>query len=460
MDVPSILSREKVRRLDSLLKQMTAAIESARVNIRACVPQLSLCDVPVEVILSIFQLACTDCLSVVNISLVCKSFRHIVLLSSQLWAGCPLTLRTPPQIIDMIASRAGSAGLVVKFEMSHRESTFPPMDAASKVFEHSAKWKELSSSLDVRATELYSRFPNPDVSALVILKVKKLAQSRAAPQHSFYQDWSLPALRTLTDETWLPPPSFAARQIPNLTLCDLSPKPSDLPRVILFANAAPRLKNLRLRMQGSEDVAMDILTQCAKFNPPALVNLLVLFPESLPSSAVQHILPVLLCAGLTELAFACNNYDKEATDGSIVACKRVFKSLRRLCPSLETIALCMTGRAGKEKLYFIDDMLQHLPSTIKNIQLIILADVRLLSHDQDSSSDVPESSHPSLSSLQIDHQGPLTENFFRQVAEQFKLRKIKLRTVTERNIGFLEYAKTMKTLNIFREAGVLCDGRT
>lgn len=167
MDVPSILSREKVRRLDSLLKQMTAAIESARVNIRACVPQLSLCDVPEEVILSIFQLACTDCLSVVNVSLVCKSFRHIVLSSSKLWAGCPLTLRTPPQIIDMIASRAGSAGLVVKFEMGRRESTFPPMDAASKVFEHSAKWKELSSSLDVRATELYSRFPNPNVSALV-----------------------------------------------------------------------------------------------------------------------------------------------------------------------------------------------------------------------------------------------------------------------------------------------------
>lgn len=86
MDVSSASAREKVRRLDSLLKELVSTSDNMRLAV--------LCTLPEEIILSFLQLACYDFWSIVKVSLVCKKFRHIKLSSSKLWAKCLLTLNT------------------------------------------------------------------------------------------------------------------------------------------------------------------------------------------------------------------------------------------------------------------------------------------------------------------------------------------------------------------------------
>lgn len=141
MDGGSVLTAEKVRRLEAfpqLLKKLATTFDSVHMNLRACVPRLSLSGTPEEVILSVFHLACTDFQSAVDISRVCMRFRLIALSSSRLWVACPLTLDMPSQIIDMIASRSGSHGLTVRFEAVHSMKT--KADALSNLFGYRSKW--------------------------------------------------------------------------------------------------------------------------------------------------------------------------------------------------------------------------------------------------------------------------------------------------------------------------------
>lgn len=130
MDVSSASAREKVRRLDSLLKELVSTSDNMRLAV--------LCTLPEEIILSFLQLACYDFWSIVKVSLVCKKFRHIKLSSSKLWAKCLFTLNTSPQVIDMVASRSGTSGLTVIL----RSSQFYEKDwvnRLTKLLEHSEK---------------------------------------------------------------------------------------------------------------------------------------------------------------------------------------------------------------------------------------------------------------------------------------------------------------------------------
>lgn len=123
MDVSSASAREKVRRLDSLLKELVSTSDNMRLAVLCTLPD---------------QLACYDFWSIVKISLVCKKFRHIKLSSSKLWAKCLLTLNTSPHVIDMVASRSGTSGLTVIL----RSSQFYEKDwvnRLTKLFEHSEK---------------------------------------------------------------------------------------------------------------------------------------------------------------------------------------------------------------------------------------------------------------------------------------------------------------------------------
>lgn len=142
MNGGSVLTAEKVRRLEAfpqLLKKLASTFDSVHMNLRACVPRLSLSGTPEEVILSVFHLACTDAQSVVDILRVCKRFRRIALSSSRLWIACPLTLDMPSHIIGMIASRSGSHGLTVRFE-TVRPRFKSEADAPLKLSGYSAKW--------------------------------------------------------------------------------------------------------------------------------------------------------------------------------------------------------------------------------------------------------------------------------------------------------------------------------
>lgn len=446
MDPFSVTAKEKVRRLDSLMNELVSTIENVRQDIRASVRWLTVCDLPDEVIVPIFQPVCTSSSSLINLSLVCKRFRQIALSSSKLWSGCTLTLSMPRNIIDMVASRSGSSGLTVVLEGTYHRLT-KHQNRVSKLFEHSAQWKELTAVMDDLALRHISAlFPN--LSALVKLDVSARLTGDSHRLPSFYQNWSLPSLRILTDPTWIPPPSFASK-VPKLIECHLSPEPSEFSQLIVFLNAVPDLQILRLTMEDFDDTSMDESTMT--LNVPALRRLRLTFRPSWIQSTIEHILPILLGPGLTNLALRFHDRTQEGTDITILNCKRGLPSLRTLCPCLENFTLAIYGYAGRKKLYFIDDILHHLPCTIKSIFVRLGGDIQLLSHDQNSFSEVSESTHPFFTSFSVKHKKCFSQDFFPQVAAQFKLRKIKLKEVS-----YIHDENMMKdTRNIFREAGVL-----
>lgn len=61
---------------------------------------------------------------------------------------------------------------------------------------------------------------------------------------------------------------------------------------------------------------------------------------------------------------------------------------------LESITLYMiSGREAQERLYLIDDIIQHLPSTLKCIRLYLGEDIQLMCDKQSSYPGVLESTH-------------------------------------------------------------------
>lgn len=440
------MAREKVRRLDLLLKEFASAIENVRFDIRASVPRLSLCDVPDEVILPIFLLICKDFESVVNISLVCKKFRRIALSSSKLWAGYLLTLNTPPHVIDTIASRSGIQGLTVRIVQNSDDWAEHRLDRLKKLFEYSAQWKVVVTVLSDKASQfIHAHFPNESLNRLVELDSSDGSLFYANRQASFYQDWSLPSLRVMKDTSWLPPPSFA-KQAPNLVECRLSSKPSDFPKLFSFLNAIPRLEKLTLSIE--EDGAM---VQSTELYPPAIRSLKLIFPQHF-DNIVTKTLSVLLWPGVTHLTLCSCGSD----DRAIIGWKLGLPCLKRLCSCLESFSLFLSD--GRVKLYFIDDILSNLPCTVKKINLFIHAyEVSpLFSHDRDTVSETSRSTHPCLTSLIIAHCILLEQSFFPEVATQLKLRNIKLKELSD----IYDRNEVEETQDIFREAGVLCDGNT
>lgn len=448
MDVYSALAREKARSLDSLLNELVSSIENVRLGIRATVPRPSLCNIPDEVILEILQLVCTNLKSVVDISLVCKKLRCFTLSPSKLWAGSPLTLNTPSKVIDKIASLSGSNGINVRIENRSDNWTEPMLDRLRKLFEHCAQWKSL---VVVKGSQVIrAHFPNENLSRLVRLEISDDFEKYGSQQSSIYQDWSLPSLRILIDPTWLPPPSFASK-VPNLIECCFTSKPSKFLELFSLLNAIPRLERLAVRVQHGNDND-NAISKSAKLHLPTLRSLKVISFSILPHTVADAI-SVLLCPGITHLTL-CNEADSAT---SIKCWKLGLPSLRRLCPCLESFTLLVYGRTDREKLYFIDDILQNLPRTIKRIDLYL--DTEIFSHDQDSFSEVLESTHPLLTSLIIKRyfykrRGQESQEFYPQVAAQLKLRKINLKELSD-----IYYGNVIKeTRNIFREVGVLYDG--
>lgn len=450
MDECPTLAREKVRHLEAfpqLLKKLASTFDRIHLNLRTCVPRLSLGGIPDEVILSILELACTGCVSVVNVSRVCRRFRHIALSSSRLWAGCPLTTHMPPHIIDMITSRNVSNGLTIKLWWGDLAE-----DVLTKLFEYSARWKVVEYSLSERTSNLLlTQFPNPDVSGLV-----KLVYTVSLPYRGpiIYHDWSLPSLRILRDNASIPPLSFA-KQVPILTECHLAPKPSEFPSLISFLNATQSLHEVQINFKYGGGEYLIPVDRSLSLSLPTLKKLKLALPSDWSSAiTIEDILLMVLCPGIVELILCFENESADTTDGCILGIQRGFPCIRDMCPSLERLSLTMIGSAGKEKLYFIDDILQNLPSTIKHIELSI-RHFYIYTHHVDKFPHISESAHPHLTSLNIKLLKHPDQDFFSTVAKILLLQKIKLKELIAVDHGG---SKSMgkSAQRAFRRAGVLC----
>lgn len=448
-----VLEIEKVRRLDAfpqLLKKLASTFDSVHLELLACVSRLSLSDIPDEVVLSILQLACTDFRSVVDVSRVCKRFRRITLSSSRLWAGCPLTTCMPPHIIDMVASRSGLHGLTVEFEIGRQ-----PIDVLTKLLEYSARW----SAVEFARIQGLSR--NKNLGALVSLVNKGPTHKLGSGwEKRAYENWTMPSLQFLSDNAWIPPPSFA-EQVPSLVKYQIAPRLPDVAKLISFLNATQGLEELQLNIQCGE--TDDYLTTPAinmRSNLPALRKLQLTLPPTAwvydDITLTEYLLRMILCPGITELTLRLGNEDRfTSTDGCIFGIKRGFTLIRDLCPCLERLSLTITGAAQREELYFIDDILQNLPRTIKHIDLS-LGHINLWTHSVDTFPSVSESTHPRLTSLSIAlHRHP-RQDFFSTLAEFLQWRNIKLRALS---VVYHENSESMEesAQRAFRTAGVLCD---
>lgn len=465
MGVSSTVAREKARRLDFLLKELASKIDdvrldidNVRLDIRASGPRLTLCEIPDEVILEILQLVCTDMLrltrmthfkTIVNMSLVCKQFRRIVLSSSNLWAACTLTLHMPPHIIDMVVSRSGSNGIAVELMDRPRLSQELPLSSLIKLFEHRSRWRELEIELSDETSQLIlAHFPSEDLSTLVSLEqIPYDSPYFYRRPVSIYQDWMLPSLRILDEWTWLPPLSFASR-VPNLIKCCLESTPSEFSKLFSFLNAIPRLEELQLRIYDEST-----LVQSTTLHLPALKTLILRFSSEFKHGAlVGHTVRLFSCPGVKQFSLFLNKSEDETLDSIILGWRRGLASLRSLCPCLESFSLSLYDFRTREKMYFIDDVLQNLPRTIENIHLDIRSDL-LLSHYHDLLPQASKSTHPCLTSLIIEHRNSMDEDFFTQVAAQLKLRNIRLKKLSH----IRQWKEVKETRNIFREAGVLYD---
>lgn len=462
MGESSTVAREKARHLDFMLNKLASKINrvhldiyNVRLDIRASGPNLTLCEIPEEVILEILQLVCTYGLtrthfrSIVEMSLVCKQFRRIVLSSSNLWAGCELTLLMPPRIIDMVVSRSGSKGLLVELkDVSPLPSRKRWMSSLTTLFEHRSRWRELRTTLSDETSQLIlAHFPNEELSTLVRLYSPLRTKLSPTPLFRIYQDWMLPSLRVLQDETWLPPPSFACR-VPNLIKCYFESTPSRFPELFSFLNAFTQLEELQLTIYDA-----NTMLQSTTLHLPALKTLNLLFKSEFEHGAlVEHTLRLFSCPEVKQFSLDLANIGDETSITS--GWKRGLPSLHSLCPCLESFSLSLFNFRTWEKMYFIDDVLQNLPRTIENIHLYILSKL-LLSHYHDSLPQASKSTHPCLTSLIIEHQDSMDvdKDFFTQVAAQLKLRNIRLKKLSD-----IRHRKEVKqTRSIFREAGVLYD---
>lgn len=449
MGVSSTVAREKARQPDFMLKELASKIDdvrldidNVRLDIRASGPRLTLCGIPDEIILQILQLGftLTHFQTIVNMSLVCKQFRCIVLSSSNLWAACTLTLHMPPHIIDMVVSRSGSNGIAVELMDRPRPSQELLISSLTKLFEHRSRWRELEIELSDETLQLIlAHFRNAYLSALV-----SLSNNSFFP---IYQDWMLPSLRVLVDGEWTPPLSFANR-VPNLIKCCLESTPSEFSELFSFLNAIPRLEELQLKIYDE-----NTLVQSTTLHLPALKTLILRFrSESKHGALVEHTLRLFSCPEVKQFSLFLNKGGDETLDSIILGWRRALPSLRSLCPCLESISLSLFNFRTREKMYFIDDVLQNFPRTIENIHLNIWFGL-LLSHYHDSLPQASKSTHPCLTSLIIEHRNSMDEDFFAQVAAQLKLRNIRLKKIS----NIRQRKEVKKTRNVFREAGVLYD---
>lgn len=453
MDGGSVLTAEKVRRLEAfpqLLKKLASTFDSLHLELLTCVSRLSLSDIPDEVLLSILQLACTDCRSVVDVSRVCKRFRRITLSSSRLWAGCPLTTHMPPHIIDMVASRSGSNGLAIELEIGRQ-----PIDVLTKLLEYSARW----SAVEFARIQGLSR--NRNFGALVSLVNKGPTHKLgSAWEKRGYENWTMPSLRFLSDNAWIPPPSFA-EQVPSLVKYQIAPRLPDVAKLISFLNATQGLEELQLFIQcGKTDDYLTIQAINMRSNLPALRKLQLTLPPTAwvynDITLTEYLLRMILSPGITEFSLQIGNEDRlTSTDACIFGFKRGFTLMRNMCPCLERLSLTITGAAQREELYFIDNILQNLPGTIEHIDLS-LGHINLQTHGVGTFPSVSESTHPRLTFLSIAlHRHP-QHDFFSTLSDQLQCRKIKLRVLS---VVYHAGSESMEesAQRTFRTAGVLCD---
>lgn len=422
IETSTSLERERFRQLDKfpkLLESLNSAFESIRNDVRACIPALSVCDLPDEITMHILKLVCTNIRSVVQASFVCKHFRRMVLSSPRLWAACTLTLNMSPHIVDVIATRSGSLGLDVKIldTVNYRNPARLSTGKLTKLFQYSSRWKSAifkPSSTTWQA--ISSNFPYPNLRSLVELSIND-----SFSLLSTYTNWTLPALRILrvqSDDTL--PISFA-RKVPCLTNCQLLLRDNS----VSFLPAITGL--VALNLQITDSPAQKVLNGSTTLSLPLLRKLGLEFHGLHAingSNIVKAILPLILCPNITELVLCMNEshrgllqrdtrtlqeeWEIEQTRRTILACKNALPLLKELYQFLRSFSLFISqpGRmkttisTPQEKLFIIDDVLEHLPNTIESVNLAAWS-IPLSSHRADIMSDISGATHPNLTSLAI-----------------------------------------------------------
>lgn len=416
------LARERIRHLDAVLKKLTSTFETVRCSVEDYDVRLSVGieNLPDEVIEWIIHFSCADWKFLVDVSRVSKRFRRVALSSPRLWAACVLTLDMPPVAVDLVASRAASIGLNVKIVETSREVLLSPMDRLTVLFKYSARWKSAILKLSrTTAVSISAYFPNPDLGALVNLDI----------ENHIYTKWLMPSLRSLKlyNHNDVLAVSFAEK-VPQLTECRLL---LDIHRYN-FLSGVSGLTTLNLRI--CDEQARDIARGTMTLNFPILKNLGLDFAlaSETGGNIVDLVLPAVSCPNITALTLCINEGSVKQSDGAVSVCWRVLPLLRDLYPFLRSFSLFMQRHVAirnvseSYRLYFVDDILQHLPGTIESIGLAAWS-IPLLSHRPGSAPDALQSSHPRLRSVNIEHTPWMEDSLLSKIAKQLHQRKIELK---------------------------------
>lgn len=388
-----------------VIKTLSATLEShiSSVQALACIPRPTLERLPDEIILDVLRLDDVGgCLSkpprdllvpdrdlrlksLLRYSHICSRFRAIILSLHSLWYTMTLSLSLPVYVIETIARGGGNLGLTVSIDIGYDPdskqfctftvirgrsdkklpvSSEAVLSALTKIYAYYERWENVELGVrDMHSAEyIQDKFCHADPISLRTLKAEGIG---GRPGTCLYYEWTMPHLEELC---WKIYEILPLATVPNLRICSLHQEEPKLGDIIAFLISTPSLTSLTLELQRDFRPEGPVEHQVAIL--PYLEQLDLRFGHS-SVETIACLLAATLCPGLKHLSFRTYRHP-----AFLDLARRIQEGRYPLLNSV-TLDIGWTNDQYEERVvYFEEDILRSLPSTIEKIKLKGMADLR------------------------------------------------------------------------------------
>lgn len=373
-------AREWIRRAEDLLGTLESrpavTLEARVFGYRARLPKLTIECLPDEILSIILDLATTNSSEIFEFSLTCSRFRSVILHTPSIWEDIPLTMTMPVHFIEAIAQRSGALGLsayIFSWHLDRRLSS-QRKDVLSAIFSLSHRLEDFTVDIcKLTAKFVQTFFPSPNFDRVHSFRILCTRGSR-----TFYREWTMPNLQCLSVSENVPNPSARLwSSAPKLTECEM--ELSEYPRVgdlVSFLVSIPSLKRLELVLvhlrnseptQAKEQIAHLSELKYLKFTS-----------DGHAVGAIARLLRAISCPNLEEMYLEPHFGTEDERDEALWGYRTVARRMRERYPSLKSFELVLGDISYREErdevknlvyMFFLDDILWRLPSTIMKITL-------------------------------------------------------------------------------------------
>lgn len=455
-------AREWLRQAEALLGALELrplSLEARVSGYRTRLPKLTIECLPDEILGFILDLAIYDPLRARRTSRTCLRFRIVIMNTPSIWTNFYLDSSMTAHFITITGQRSGALGLQASINSHDHYFKLPSQlnDSMTALFSYSHKWVSISVSACKDVTELIQTcFPSPNLG-----RVRTFDFCCDRDTSHFYQNWSMPNLRYVIIERFMPLSSSRLwRDATTLTKCKMMPTfDPEFADIISFLAATPNLEWLHMDLKNLRDSIPQSVIQLADLSK--LEYLKVVICRSFPGS-INRLLASISSPNLETFYLEPFFHTEHGRDEVLSDYRQVAQHIREHYPCLKSFELVLG-----DTRYFVrrlidvnifDDIIWRLPSTITKITLK-LAQLRLASSQgdfhHDDSEDIPTRTmfYPNLKELNIEECSYIGDySFYEDLSDHLRRSGVTLDTFLPSRYLYNDFVEEDEVEGLMEEA--------